>query len=192
MKSVVRNSRVNHYIDQILVKRHFKNVTVLMVFAFLLLSLLSVPVAAGNFSTGLLKGMDGSFHSLDEYTGNGQWTVVMIWASDCHACNEEAKQYVKFHEAHKDKDAQILGVSMDGMEKKLEAEKFITRHGVTFPNLIESPEKVEALYSSLTGQAFIGTPTFLVYSPSGELRAAQVGAVPTETIESFIDKESGK
>lgn len=158
----------------------------------LLLIMLSMatPVVAMDITAGLLKDFDGSFHSLTEYTGQGKWTVVMMWASDCHACNAEAKQYVKFHKAHKDKDAEILGVSLDGVDKKGEALKFIQRHDVSFPNLIDEPQKVEQLYTSLTGQPWVGTPTFLVYSPSGELRAAQVGAVPTQIIESFMAKEA--
>lgn len=158
----------------------------------ILLLVISAPVMAADISAGLLKGFDGSIHSLNEYTGQGKWTVVMLWASDCHACNAEAKQYVKFHKAHKEKDASILGISLDGETKKAEANKFIERHGVTFPNLIEEPGKVENLYASLTGQPWIGTPSFLIYSPTGELRAAQVGAVPTHIIESFIAKESAQ
>ena len=159
---------------------------------YFVLFVMSAPAMASNVSSGLLKGFDGSIHSLDEYTGKGKWTIVMLWASDCHACNAEAKQYVKFHDAHKDKDATILGVSLDGKMKKSEASEFIERHGVTFPNLIEEPEKIENLYASLTGQRWIGTPSFLIYSPTGELRAAQIGAVPTNVIESFIEKESAK
>ena len=159
----------------------------------LLLSILSLPsIAASDMGVGFVKDFAGSFHSLNEYTGKGKWTVVMLWASDCSVCNEEVGQYVKFHNAHKDKDASILGISMDGKRLKREAEKFIQRHGVTFPNLIDEPEKIAMLYSSLTGQPWVGTPTFLVYSPTGELRAAQVGAVPTQIIESFIRKENAK
>ena len=165
----------------------------LLCFVLLALSVVaSAPVMAVDISSGLLRGFDGSIHTLDEYTGKGKWTVVMLWASDCHVCNAEAKQYVKFHQAHKDNDATILGVSLDGMMKIAEANAFIARHKVPFPNLIEEPEKVEKLYASLSGQRWFGTPSFLIYSPTGELRAAQAGAVPTNIIESFITKESAK
>lgn len=159
---------------------------------FATLFAISTPIIAGDIGVGLLKDFEGGLHSLNEYTGQGKWTVVMLWASDCGVCNAEAKHYVAFHTAHKDKDATILGVSLDGWAKKAEAEKFIQRHAVTFPNLIESPEKVAALYSYVTGEQWIGTPTFLVYSPAGELLAAQVGAVSTDIIESFIEKEGAK
>lgn len=142
------------------------------------------------YGSPFLKAFDGTLHSLDEYTGKGKWTVVMIWAYDCSVCNAEAENYVKFHNAHKDKDAFILGISMDGKEHKSDAVKFIQRHKVDFQNLIDEPENVADLYSSLTGKPWVGTPTFLIFSPSGELRAAQVGAVPTNLIASYIAKHS--
>lgn len=157
-----------------------------ILWVMLALALMVGPVSAASF----LKGFDGTIHTLDEYTGQGKWAVVMIWASDCHACNAEAKEYVKFHKAHKDKDAFMLGISMDGREKKDEAVKFIDRHGVSFENLIEEPENVARMYTDLTGRPWVGTPTFLLFSPGGELKAAQVGAVPTNIIESFIASEN--
>ena len=149
-----------------------------------------VLVAGPVYATTFMKDFDGAIHSLDEYTGQGKWAIVMIWASDCQACNQEAKNYVRFNKEHKDKDAFILGISTDGREKKAEAVKFIKRHGVDFKNLIDEPENVARLYSNLTGQPFVGTPTFLLFSPAGELRAAQAGAVPTDIIESFIARET--
>lgn len=153
---------------------------------------LTSSAIAAISGAGILQGMDGSIHTLNEFTGQGKWTVVMLWASDCHVCNAEAKSYDKFHRAHINKDATILGVSLDGAVKKGEAEKFIQRHDVHFPNLIGEPATVEQMYTQLTGQAWVGTPSFLIYGPNGELRAAQAGAVPTQIIESFMMKEAAK
>ena len=75
----------------------------------------------------LMKDFNGVFHSLDEYTGKGKWAIVMIWASDCLACNQEAKNYVIFNKKHKNKDAFKLGISTDGREKKSEAVNFIKK-----------------------------------------------------------------
>ena len=55
-----------------------------------LLVLTAAPVQAMN----IMKGFDGSMHTLEEYIGQGKWTIVMMWASDCHACNAEAKQQI--------------------------------------------------------------------------------------------------
>ncbi len=158
-----------------------------------LLLLLLPLIALADYSIGLLRGLDGSIHTLDEYTDQGRWTVVMLWASDCPACNAEAASYQAFHQTHARRgDAQMVGVSLDGLAHKADAEAFIARHGLSFTNLIDEPETVAKMYQDLTGKPWIGTPTFLVFSPSGELRAAQVGAVPVKLIEAFIARESAE
>jgi peroxiredoxin len=135
-----------------------------------------------------LQDFSGTQRDIDAYAGKGKWLIVMIWASDCHVCNAEAGAYVGFHERHKDNDATVLGISMDGEAKKDEARAFIERHHVTFPNLIGEAHAVAWMFTALTGLSWVGTPTFLIYSPSGELVAQQVGAAPVPLIEEFIQK----
>lgn len=159
---------------------------------FTLLSLLAVlifsPLAQGEING--FQDFKGKPQTIENYTGKGKWTIVMIWASDCHICNREAHQYVDFHTFHSDKDATVLGVSIDGESRKKEAQVFIDKHTINFPNLIAEPETVTALYKELTGQFFAGTPSFLIYNPKGELKAAQAGAVPIELLEDFIKSNS--
>lgn len=167
----------------LLSKSNFKNW--LLYCSALSLLLLSFSLSAGN-----LSDFSGSTKSIADYNEKGKWLVVMLWASDCHVCNQEAGEYVKFHQQHASKDAKILGVSLDGKAKFTDAEKFVKKHQLNFPNLIGEPETVAGIYTELTGEQWIGTPTFLVYNPKGELLGAQVGAVPTEVIEGFIERES--
>ena len=139
------------------------------------------------------EDFSGKTQKLENYIGkDGKWLIVMMWASDCHICNKEAHEYVDFHMIHSDTDATVLGISLDGESRKKEAMKFIKKHSVDFPNIIAEPEYVSSVYQKLTGQYFAGTPTFLIYSPDGELKAAQAGAVPTSLIEDFIKKNSVK
>lgn len=137
-----------------------------------------------------LQDFDGHSKNLTDYTGQGKWLVVMIWAHDCHVCNAEAHQYVKFHNQHQNKDAQVLGISADGKGLIMEAKGFINKHKLSFPNLLGEPDSVAQLYYDLTGVPNFGTPSFLIYNPAGELRAQQIGAVPVELIETFMAKET--
>jgi peroxiredoxin len=155
-----------------------------------LVMLLLVAFGAVSAEAPFLRDPAGAVHTLDEYTGQGKWTVVMMWASDCHVCNEEAAAYSDFHERHRDTDAAMLGLSLDGWEGREAAREFIRRHALPFPNLIVEPEKGAALYASLTRQPWIGTPTFLVYGPDGTLLAQVVGAVPVAIIEEFIREQA--
>ncbi|GMR07016.1 MAG: hypothetical protein BMS9Abin26_0018 [Gammaproteobacteria bacterium] len=141
---------------------------------------------------GEFKDFNGNPASVDDYLSKDKWTVVMFWASDCHICNEEIAQYVNFSREHSDKDARVLGISLDGDAKLADAREFVKRHKVDFPNLIGEAEDVASFYMSSSQQAFAGTPSFFIYSPAGELRIAQVGAVPAELIAKFIEEQTAK
>ncbi len=137
-----------------------------------------------------LFDFEGHPRQLNEFTGQGAWTVVMFWASDCHLCNAEVHEYVTFHDKHQNEQARVLGITLDGKARKAQAREFIERHLVDFPNLIGEPDAVARLYTGLAGEPWLGTPTFLVFSPDGKLRARQVGAVPATLIENFIERQS--
>ncbi len=146
----------------------------------------SKPTSAVTEEGIVLTDFEGNRRAIEEFAGDGKWLVVMIWASDCHICNTEVPEYMAFHEAHKDKDASVLGISMDGASRKKDAQEFLDRHLVNFPSLIGEVVAVTALYGKLTDSFLAGTPAFMIYSPSGEIAAKQVGAVPVKLIEEFM------
>ena len=150
----------------------------------LLMTMLPFACGAANLEK-LIPGPD----ALTGHVGGGQWLVVMLWASDCVACNREAHQYVDFHEFNQDGDARVLGISLDG-DNQAAAQAFIDKHAVSFPNLIADFPSGARWFADLTGKPFLGTPGFLVFDPQGELRAQQIGAVPAAVIEQFIAASS--
>jgi thiol-disulfide isomerase/thioredoxin len=132
------------------------------------------------------RDFQGNPHSVDAYLGQGKWVVLMIWASDCHICNEETPALNAFHEAHKNIDAIVLGLTLDGQARKAQAQAFVDKHTVSFDNLIAEPPSVMAFYTRRTARRWVGTPTFLVYAPDGKLAAQQVGAVEPQVITTFM------
>ncbi|VAW90978.1 hypothetical protein MNBD_GAMMA22-3012 [hydrothermal vent metagenome] len=138
----------------------------------------------------LLQDFSGKNRNINEFTGKGKWLLVMIWASNCHICNAEIQNYIKFNNKHKNKDLTVLGISVDGWQYKDNALEFIRKHKVDFTNLIAAPVVIDHFYKLQTGKSLVGTPSFLLYSPTGELKAEQSGAVPTALIEDFIKKNS--
>lgn len=145
---------------------------------------------ADSSTPATTKHLDGKPGAISDYAGKGKWLVVMLWASDCPVCNREAPNYEAFNEKHKNKDAQVIGVSLDGQANVKDAKEFVKRHGVKFPNLVGEPQNVARMYKDLTGEDWVGTPTFMVYNPKGELLGSQVGGVPVKVIEDFIRRES--
>lgn len=141
-------------------------------------------------SAGPLTHLDGKPASISDYAGKGKWLVVMFWASDCHICNKEAHQYVDMQARHKDGNISVLGISTDGLDNKAAASSFINEHKLNFPNLIGSLEGVAGMYYDLTGNQWVGTPTFFIYNPEGKLRIADAGAIPANIIEDYIAENS--
>lgn len=156
-----------------------------VVFLGVVLILFSQLANAAGF-----KDFSDNPSNIENYTKNGKWTVLMIWASDCHVCNMEISQYVALHQRNQENNIQVLGLSVDGMQKKTDAENFIRRHNVNFQNLWAEPEYVSRFYNTQTGESWVGTPTFLVYAPDGSLKAQRAGVLPAEIIENFIQQQS--
>jgi len=147
-------------------------------------------LAAGQTeSMSVFSSLDGKPEKMESHTGNGRWLVVMIWASDCHICNTEAKTYDQFYRSRHDTSVSVLGISIDGEEKNAAARQFVNRHKLSFPNLIGEPGMVGLYFSALTKESLRGTPTFMVFDPNGDLAAVQAGAVPPESIDRFIERK---
>lgn len=137
-----------------------------------------------------LYDFEGRPHAIEEYIGKGKWLVVTVWASDCAVCNKEIHEMVAFHNTHRGKNATVLGISVDGPGRKLEALAFIQRHQVSFPNLLDEGRAFKAIYLRATGRPwFGGTPMNLVYTPDGKLAARRIGPLANAEIEAFIERE---
>lgn len=137
----------------------------------------------------MLLDLEGLPHFINEYVGHGKWLVVTVWASDCAVCNREVPELIAFHQAHRETDASVLGISVDGPGGRENAMAFIKRHGVNFPNLLDDGKAFKAIYLRATGRPwFGGTPMNLVYAPSGELLARRIGPLGKAEIEAFIQQ----
>ena len=153
-----------------------------------LLVILSFPALAGS---PLFQNLGSdAFETIDTHGGQGKWLVVMVWASDCEICKTEVGAYKQFHQRHRQTTASVLGLTIDGAAGKEEALDFVNQHNLNFSNLIGEPEAVMSYFQILTGSPWIGTPSFLVFGPNGELMAKQVGALSPDLIDQFIADNS--
>jgi peroxiredoxin len=150
------------------------------------LFILGISSAATASSPFFQNLKSDTFETIDNHSQEGKWLIVMIWAHDCEICEREVEDYQRFHQNHAGNDASVLGITLDGDERKQAAIDFVARHQLDFENLIAEPEVVAAYYQVTTGSKWVGTPSFLIFGPGGELMAKQAGAVHTELIEQFI------
>lgn len=132
-----------------------------------------------------LPDLQGQPHHLNEFIGKGKWVVMVFWMHDCKICVREIHHLQAFHAAHADKDALVLGISIDGADRVKDAGAFVARHKLTFPNLLTEPD-FEAI-QKFGGGKFLGTPTVYFYDPIGRLVARKIGPIPRADIEAYID-----
>jgi len=149
------------------------------------------PVAQAVAGSPLLQNLKtDAFETLDDHGSDDKWLVVMIWAHDCEICEREVVDYQQFHLSHMQDDARVVGITIDGASRKNAALGFVNRHQLEFENLLGEPETVMSYYQLISGSRWIGTPSFLIFEPGGDLRAAQAGGVPVEIVENFITSNS--
>ena len=122
--------------------------------------------------------------------GEGQWTLVMIWATSCHICQEQKPLISAFHNAHKDTDAKVFGIALDGRSKLDAVRKYMDRHNVAFPTYVGDFMKVARSYQQLTEENLSGTPTYLLFNPSGELKGNNPGPISVEAVENFMARHT--
>lgn len=146
----------------------------------------SVPA----MSLGSLQDMHGQDKLLQDYISNDKWLVVILWASDCQFSEKLVNEYNKHFSESNSKYIELLGVSLDGLNQKAAAKIFIGKHQLEFINLIGNRTSVTRHYGFMTGDEGLITPTLLLISPNGQLRARQIGAVPPKLIEDFIKTET--
>jgi peroxiredoxin len=137
-----------------------------------------------------LRDPDGKTRNVNEFIGHDKWTVVVTWAHDCYICAQEIGEMAAFHTAHQERDAIVLGVSVDGYDQADLARTFIAAHKLPFVNLIAEPEQ-EVLMRFGAGR-FVGTPTYYIYDPKGEIVGQNIGPLTRNDVEKFITSFNSK
>jgi thiol-disulfide isomerase/thioredoxin len=153
----------------------------------LLALLIVMPwVAIAGSPDVTLQGLDGKDHHLGEYIGKGQWVLLSIWGPGCPPCIEEMPELQHFHDAHRGKDAMVVGMALDypgfGYANAVDVKEFVDRHAISFPILLGDAAIVE----KFGGGPLQATPTLLAFRPDGTLVGFQVGQMTSELIEKFI------
>jgi peroxiredoxin len=142
---------------------------------FLMLPAFGVSAEPADFE---LPGLDGKTHRLSDY--RGKWVLVNYWATWCPPCLEELPELEVFHNNHKDRDAVVLGVSMERIKEE-RLREFVEDQFLSFPILMTPPVMKTEL-----GKV-PGLPTSFLIDPSGEVVAKQVGSLTAADIEQFIE-----
>ncbi len=149
----------------------------------IVMALLMLPVLALAAGPDIvLKDLDGKDRNVNEFVGQGKWTIVAIWSADCPICRRDIYHMTFFYDEHRKTDATVLGVSIDGYANRDKARGFINDQSLNFPNLIGDPNDPGRISNTM----FIGTPTYYFFSPEGKFMTQRIGPVTQAQAEDIL------
>jgi len=113
--------------------------------------------------------LKGEVVNIGDQIGKGKWSLVMFWQVDCTVCRQQEPIISEFHEKYKDTNAEVIGITIDGMEKIDEINNFLAGRDLSYPNYVGDLGMMAFNYEVIAERGFRGTPTYLLFNPAGEL-----------------------
>lgn len=156
-------------------------------------SLLISMVWMAALSSTVQAATDIEFETLDGKTVKlsdfrGKWVVVNYWATWCPPCRVEMPELGFFYDAHKDKNAVVLGVNYEDNSPS-QVKTFLEQEDIKFP-IVRQKGRIDGKTTPFG--PLRGLPTTYMVTPKGEVVAARTGMVDQKMLEEFIRKYDAK
>jgi len=154
----------------------------------LVLTLLAPFALYANVNDIQLQSLASKQISLNEVVNDGKYTLVMIWSTDCVACEEQKPMIQTFHTDYNETKANVVGIANDGMQLLDKINKLIRKNSPTYPNFVASPKTFFSEFEIATGRKFRATPTYIMFGPDGDILGVAVGKISRESLDKMVSK----
>jgi thioredoxin-dependent peroxiredoxin len=143
-----------------------------------------MPAAGSPAPAFTLPNQEGAQVSLDQY--KGKWVVLYFYPKDfTQGCSIEAHNFQRDIDKYTQKNAVILGVSVDNVDSH---KSFCTKEGLNFKLLADPQHTVVQEYGSVmeyNGMTLAARNTFLI-DPTGTIRKVYVKVSPQSHSEEVL------
>ena len=159
-------------------KIHIRSLRRIPLLAFLFGSVFLGVAFADEMAPALeLKDSAGQVQKLDSY--RGKVVVLNFWATWCGPCATEMSRFVDTYRRYSDRGLVILAASLDPEETKKNIPKFIERHHMEFPVLLDATVdqlKEFGMGEGVPGTVFIDAQGKIVARILGEAKKGDIFA----------------
>ena len=156
---------------------HLLSVLALLIVAGLLLNAAELPTVGTAAHQFTLKSQEGTNVNLKDY--KGKWVVLYFYPKDMTpGCTIEAHNFQRDLKMYDQKNATILGVSLDSVDSHVE---FCTKESLTFKLLSDAKQEVTPMYGSLTqmGKMTVAARNTFLVDPTGKIAKVYEKVDPT-------------
>ena len=173
---------------------HLLPVLAVLALAALLVQAAGIPAVGSPAHSFTLKSQEGKDVSLKDY--KGKWVVLYFYPKDMTpGCTIEAHNFQRDLKLYDQKNATILGVSVDSVDSHQE---FCTKESLTFKLLADTTKDVVSAYGSLTqmGKAQVAARNTFLVDPNGNIAKVYEKVDPnphsTEVLAALADLQKKK
>jgi hypothetical protein len=129
-----------------------------------------------------MTDINGNPLNVANYVGKGQWLIVEAWHSRCRICMKGMPAMVQANGSFP--NAKLIGVSLDGNRRT--AQGIVKRFNINFPTIVSNTREFDQYLRKVAKRPLLGAPTYLIFSPTGKLKAVQSGKLSPRDIKSYL------
>lgn len=142
---------------------------------------MSSPVIGQPAPDFTLSAVDGSASPIHLAALKGKPVIVNFWLASCQPCNAEAPFLQQSWQQLRARGVVLIGV--DGPEKSSDAQAFLQKYAVTYPNVKDTIDGATAINFGATGQ-----PETFFIDRQGVVRARWVGELTADGLQAELAK----
>lgn len=135
------------------------------------------PGTESTLGDFVLENVHGGQVRLADF--QGKVIVLNFWATWCAPCLAEIPQFNELAEEFKDREVQIVGLSLDNSPEEVRA--FERKVPLNYPSLMSRPELVNWV------GGLMGVPTTLILDQNGEVVHSYVGFTAKKWFEEDLE-----
>ncbi len=133
------------------------------------------PMGQGDTAPNVtLHLLNGETKTLQDY--RGKVVVLDFWATWCAPCRFTMPKMIQFHNRHRNKGVEVIGVAVD-VTSKAEIEAFVKEMGVNYPIAADSDATAKGAFHVKS------LPTLFIIDKEGNILARLEGYDPQNTMQ---------